>query len=193
MKIMRSKYLHPQNMIVAFDVETTGLSVERGDRVVEIAGVKLMHGRRIGYFNSLVSTGRRISRAAGKIHGIIPEMLEGMPGPDVVFPSFFDFIGRALLVAHNARFDIAFLRHEFRRLGFGLSNPHECTLRMSRRICPELPDHSLSTVYRRLCGEIPLGIQPHRALYDACLTAEIWLRMTGRHEACSHEKGVRKI
>lgn len=171
------KQKHPLKGVVIFDLETTGLHPERGDRVIEIGAIKWTQGSRRETFHSLIQTDRHIAKAARSIHGIHPGMLENMPSAKDVFRSFSSFIGQSLLIAHNARFDIGFLRREFCRIGLGLSNPYGCTLRMSRKLCTGLPDYSLVSVYRRLCGEAPREIQPHRALHDAYLTARIWFAM----------------
>lgn len=175
--------------VVFFDLETTGLHPERGDRVIEIGAIKVSAGNEIEVFQSLIHTDRRISRAARSIHGIQSDMLKGMPSAEAVFRTFFAFIGQGLLVAHNARFDIGFLRREFRRCGLGLSNPCECTLRLSRRVYPWLASYSLAAVYRHLCGYSLQGIFPHRALHDAYLTAAIWLAITATNSTTILKKG----
>lgn len=162
---------------VIFDVETTGLFPRRGDRVIEIGAVLIVKGEICEEFHSLINVPKRITKGAQRLHGITNEMLEGQPGPEQVFPEFRKFIEDATLVAHNARFDMAFLRSEFHRLGVGLSNPRICTLEMSRRLYPGLPEHTLTSVYRFLFGELPEDIQMHRALSDARMAAEIWLKI----------------
>jgi DNA polymerase-3 subunit epsilon len=82
-------------------------------------------------------------------------------------------------VAHNAAFDIRFLRHEFARLKMGLPHRHVCTLEMRRLRFPRLPDHTLETVYLHLFHDAAFIRQNHRALDDARMTAKIWLAMEG--------------
>jgi DNA polymerase III subunit epsilon len=103
--------------IVAFDVETTGLSPLRGHRVIEIGAVRIVNGASREEFHSLIDCGGSISMSSQRIHGITPAMLRGQPQPSVAFAAFRNFIGQAPLAAHNARFDMSFLRHEFGRLG----------------------------------------------------------------------------
>jgi len=81
------------------------------------------------------------------------------------------------LVAHNAKFDVKFLRYELSRLGRRLSNRSICTLKLSKKRFPELPNHTLGTVARHVLGEVPPDLQRHRALDDARLTARVWLAM----------------
>jgi DNA polymerase-3 subunit epsilon len=81
-------------------------------------------------------------------HGITNGILQSEPKPDEVLPEFYEFIAGSILVAHNASFDIGFLRHEFALLGMSLNNRSLCTLKMSRKQCPHLPNHKLETVSR---------------------------------------------
>lgn len=164
---------------VAIDVETTGLSPARGDRVIEVGAVAIEGGEIVGEFVSLVAAGRPIPHHVSRIHGITDEMLRGQPRPEEVYPPLRAFIGGGTLVAHNARFDLAFLRHEFGRLGLGLDNRAVCTLVMARRRLSHLADHRLETVARHLLGSLPGAGRLHRALDDARLTARVWAAMTG--------------
>jgi DNA polymerase III epsilon subunit family exonuclease len=160
--------------VVALDCETSGFSAARGHRVIEIGAVKLVAGGVTAEFHSLIDAGCPIHREAQRVHGISREDLHGQPSPPEVFARFRDFIGPALLVAHNAPFDMAFLRSEFARLGWHLSNRSRCTLRLSRRLLPDLPDHRLETVARHLLGEMDESERLHRALADARLAARVW-------------------
>lgn len=164
---------------VVVDVETIGLSPRRGDRIIEIGAVAVEDGRIVGEFHSLVNAGRRIPAVVSRINGITDGMLIGQPRPEEALPKFHRFIGSALLVAHNARFDVGFLMHEFARERLMLANRHVCTLQMSRIRWPSLSDHKLETVYRHLFGEMRPDVQRHRALDDARLTARIWMEMMG--------------
>ncbi|BDV43652.1 DNA polymerase III subunit epsilon [Geotalea uraniireducens] len=163
---------------VAIDVETTGLSPARGDRVIEVGAVALEAGEVVGEFVSLVAPGRPIPHHVSRIHGITDEMLRGQPRPEEIYPALREFIGGGTLVAHNARFDLVFLRHEFGRLGLGLDNSAVCTLMMARQRLSHLADHRLETVARHLLGGLQVG-RLHRALDDARLTARVWEAMTG--------------
>ena len=162
------------------DVETTGLSTSRGDRIIEIGAATIEQDQIKDEFHSLINIGKRIPLAARLIHGITNKMLTGQPKPEDVFPLFNEFIQDSVLVAHNARFDIGFLMQEFGRLGLVLGNKYRCTLEMSRARYPRLPNHRLETVYRHLCGKSNGESQAHRALGDAKMVAEIWMKMMGR-------------
>ena len=200
MRLRKDSSLH-----VVFDVETTGLYVAQGDRIIEIGAIAVQNGAIIDEFHSLVKAPKPISKNAQVIHGITDAMLIGKPTPEEVFPRFFDFIKDSVLVAHNAKFDIGFLRSEFARYRLSLNHRYICTLEMSRRHFPSLPNHKLGNVYRHLIGanrdmlrqpegtgvagtcpvnlkgpeRVP-GNQPHRALGDAHMVAAIWLAMEGK-------------
>ena len=91
---------------VSFDVETTGLYPQRGDRIIEIGAVAIEDGTVTEEFHSFLNTGKPIPLAAQKIHGIRVEMLTGKPGPEEVMPRFIAFISNSVLIAHNAKFDM---------------------------------------------------------------------------------------
>lgn len=175
---MREQKLSPQ--YIAVDVETTGKYPSRGDRVIEIGAVLIKKGVMIAEFTSLINVKRKIPPCVQKIHGINNEMLCGQPAAEKIYPDFKDFIGNHILIAHNASFDMAFLRSEFRRLGLALNNHFVCTLEMSRRLFPTLPNHRLETVARHIFGALPDNQQRHRALDDARLAARIWAEMVNR-------------
>jgi len=162
---------------VALDVETTGFSPPNGDRVIEIGAVAIEGQRIVDEFSSLIDVDKRIPWQVQQVHGITNEMLSGQPKPDEVWSEFYKFISGSILVAHNASFDIRFLRHEFGLLRMSLNNRALCTLKMSRKLYPHLPNHKLETVSRYLLGESCNQMQMHRALDDAKLAAMIWLEM----------------
>jgi DNA polymerase III subunit epsilon len=165
---------------VVFDVETTGLDPARGHRIIEIAAVVLVENDPAEEFHSFVNAGKPVPKAVQEMHGITTEMLTSQPKVDEVMPKFQEFIGSSTLVAHNADFDISFLRYEFDRLGLTLANRCRCTLKMSRKRYPRLPNYRLETVAAHLLGMSCEGGRRHRALDDARLTARIWLEMRRR-------------
>lgn len=164
---------------VVIDTETTGFGVQRGGRVIEVGAVVVENGVVSEEFSSLINSGAAISYGAFRVHGISAEMLLGKPAPDDVWHEFRQFIGDGELIAHNAPFDSAFVRHELALIGFELQNPWHCTVRLARKRLPELDNHKLDTVYRHLFGEIPTSMQRHRALDDARMTARIWGELNG--------------
>ncbi|MDI6688351.1 MAG: 3'-5' exonuclease [Desulfobacterales bacterium] len=165
------------NRYVALDVETTGLSPKSGDRVIEIGAVAIEKQCIIAEFNSLIDVDKMIPWQVQQVHGITNEMLYGEPKPDEVWSEFYEFIAGSILVAHNASFDIGFLTHEFALLGMSLNNQSLCTLKISRKLYPHLPNHKLETVSQYLLGRSCKHMQRHRALDDARMAAMIWLEM----------------
>jgi len=187
---------------VVLDCETTGLSPYRGHRIIEIGAVLLERDTIVDVFQSLIDTGVKIPAEAQAVHGITPAMIAGQPKPEETFPRFHSFIRNSVLVAHNASFDIRFLRHEFERLGLALPQRTVCTMEMSRRVLYGLPNYRLETVYHHLFPLERMSRQTHRALDDALITARIWLKLKGLKEHVPQgnytdyprsERGVRKV
>lgn len=164
--------------IVVVDVETTGMSVGNGGRVIEVGAVALEDGLIVEEFDTMICVHAPIAAGAYRVHGISSDMLADKPGPGEVWPCFLEFVVDGPLVAHNAPFDSVFIRHELARLGKRLPNRWHCTVRISRHALPNLPNHRLETVYRHLFGELPGGAQTHRALDDARLAARVWMAIT---------------
>ncbi|MBE0559148.1 MAG: 3'-5' exonuclease [Proteobacteria bacterium] len=164
---------------VVVDLETTGLSPRHGHRIIEIGAVAVEGGAISEEFTTLVDPGVPIPMTVQAIHGITADMLEDQPKTEEALRSFSAFMGGSALIAHNAAFEVTFLRHEFARLKMGFPNRHVCTLELSRRRLPRLSDHTLETVYLHLFPDADFLRQSHRALDDARMTARIWLAMQG--------------
>jgi DNA polymerase-3 subunit epsilon len=162
---------------IAVDVETSGYSSHRGGRVIEVGAVAVENGIVVAEFETLIDSGAQIHYGAFQVHGISEEMLYGQPLPEEVWRGFREFIGTSPLIAHNAPFDSAFIRHELARLTISLPNQWHCTVRLARHKLPQLHNHKLDTVYRHLFGALPPAVKRHRALDDARLAARIWLEL----------------
>jgi DNA polymerase III subunit epsilon len=162
---------------VVIDVETSGISTGKGGRVIEIGAVALEGGSIVAEFDTLIDTGASIQYGAYRVHGISEVMLCGKPRPEDVWGGFYEFVGDAELVAHNAPFDSSFIRYECGLIGIVLPNQWHCTVRLARQKLPQLHNHKLDTVYRYLFGSIPASMNRHRALDDARLAAQIWLAL----------------
>jgi DNA polymerase III epsilon subunit family exonuclease len=160
------------------DVETTGLSPRNGDRVVEIGVVRLdADGTITDVFDTLVNPERRVE--ATGIHGISDAMVKGAPTFRDILPRLCSLIDGTVLTAHNASFDLGFLREEFRRSGtvFPALTP-VCTLILARKHLPGLTSRSLGACRRYL--EIPDG-GAHSALADARAAAVLLLHIIRNH------------
>src|SRR4030042_3840212 len=116
--------MNPLDRHLVVDCETTGLWPRHAHRVSEIGAVAIENLTVVGEFSTLIDAGVTIPPEVQAIHGITDGMLEGQPPPEEVLPRFYDFIRESVRVAHNAAFDLRFLRHEFARLRMGLSHPH---------------------------------------------------------------------
>lgn len=153
--------------LVFLDVETTGLSPEEGDRVCEIALVRVRGGREEGFFSSLVNPGCPISPGASAVNGITDAMVQDASPFSRVAGTVLDTLQDSVLVAHNAPFDLGFLRREMFLSGRQL--PEFCvvdTLRLARR-CFSFFSNSLQAISSAL--RIEVG-EAHRALADARAT-----------------------
>ena len=131
------------------DVETTGSRAGGGDRVTEVAVVVLQGARCEVVLNALVNPGRPIPAAVSMVTGITDAMVRAAPGfAELAEPLLAALAGR-VFVAHNARFDWAFLAAELRRArDLALDGPRLCTVRLSRRLVPGLPSCGLDTLTR---------------------------------------------
>lgn len=164
---------------VVFDIETTGLRPEEGDRIVSIAGVRVRGGmvKRGETFDALVNPRRSIPSSSVKFHGITDGMVAEAPPIDVVLPAFLRFADGAVLVGHQVWFDVHFLALEAARLGLPpitLVHPVLDTLVLSELVHGVLPGHSLEAVAARLRVAVR---GRHSALGDALTTADIFVRL----------------
>ena len=152
------------------DVETTGLSARMGDRICEIAVVVTRGGEVIERLQTLVNPGRPISYDALMVNGITDSMVRDAPSFRTVAPALIQALDGAVLVAHNAAFDLSFLSAELRAAGYNPpSNPVIDTLALARR-CYSFKSNRLGDVARTL-GLRVTGL--HRAMADAVVTWEV--------------------
>jgi DNA polymerase-3 subunit epsilon len=166
---------------VVFDLETTGLRPSEGDTLVQIGAVRLQSGVETQDFNLLVNPGRPIPPRATRYHGITDAMVAGAPPVAAAVAAFRDFAAGAVLVAHNAAFDLAVLGAAARDHGAPhLSNAALCSMQVARWLDPQEPDLSLDG----LCGRAGIVIEErHKALGDARATASLWLALIQRAAA----------
>ena len=166
---------------VVFDIETTGLSVQNC-KITEIGAVKIKNGEVLERFNTFVDPEVPIPADIVELTGITDEMVKGAPKYGEALKAFFDFVGndpakeiQPLLIAHNANFDIGFIRHFAKEAGLPFENPYLDTLALSRYINPDLNKHTLDAI----ANAYNLGdFNHHRACDDAEMLAHIFFRMT---------------
>jgi DNA polymerase-3 subunit alpha (Gram-positive type) len=161
---------------VVFDTETTGLSPLEGDRIIEIAALKLRKGQIVDRLVSLLNPKRPLSPGAQEINGITQEMVQDAPTSREFLPAVIDFIGNACLVAHNASFDLKFLAYELALGGRKLRDetPAIDTMKMSKAFLPHLTSHRLEYLVRSLGIKV---VATHRAQADAELTVSLFTRL----------------
>jgi DNA polymerase-3 subunit epsilon len=153
------------------DVETTGTRARRGDRIIEIAVV--IEGQVA--FHTLVNPGVAIPPFVASLTGITDALVERAPRFDAVVDGLLDALSGCVFVAHNARFDWAFLSAEVERArGFVLQGPRVCTMRLARRLLPDLPRRNLDTVAQHF--DITIEGR-HRAVGDAVAAARVLDRL----------------
>ena len=165
--------------IVMLDFETTGLSPAMGDRITEVAALRIVNGRVTERFVSLVNCQVRIPAFITQLTGISQAMVDRAPCVSRVVPDLLDFIGEDSLSAHNASFDEKFLKAEAELLA--LSPRHislVCSLKLSRRVFPGLPSYKLGL----LSSQLGIGFRSaaHRAESDAEVAAEVLIHIA-RH------------
>lgn len=171
--------------VVVVDIETTGFSPLTED-IIELSGVKIIKGEISEVFHTFVKPSKSIP---GKIHeltGIDDLMVKDAPTIDVVIPKFIEFVGDAIIVAHNASFDMGFIEENAMKLRIPFEYRSIDTLALSRLLWPELNRHKLDNI-TKICGVETFA--HHRANDDAHATAEAYLKMV----EMLTERGIKTI
>jgi DNA polymerase III subunit alpha, Gram-positive type len=163
-----------EDTFVVFDVETTGLSAVY-DTIIELAAVKIRNGEIIDRFESFANPHHRLSATTINLTGITDDMVQNAPEVGEVIQRFYDWVGDAVLVAHNASFDMGFLNVGYKNIGLEKAkNPVIDTLELGRFLYPEMKNHRLNTLAKKFDIELT---QHHRAIYDAEATGYLLLKM----------------
>ncbi|TQS73142.1 DNA polymerase III subunit epsilon [Rhodobacteraceae bacterium] len=169
---------------VVFDTETTGLSSQNGDEIVQISAVRIVNGRRLEaeVFDTLVNPGRPIPASSTAIHGITHAMVQDAPDGATAIAQFHRFAQDAVLVAHNAPFDMGFLQRHEASTGVVFDHPILDTVLLSAIVFGQNERHTLDALCQRLAITIPEEAR-HTALGDAVATAEAFLKLLPALEA----------
>ena len=167
--------------LIVLDTETTGLSAENGDRIIEIGCVELLNRKITGnHFHHYLNPERDSHEDALKVHGISNEFLRDKPKFDTIAAAFLDFISGAQLIIHNAAFDVGFLNKELERANLGPLSGHISgitdTLSMAKEMYPG-KRNSLDALCDRL-GVDNASRTLHGALLDAELLADVYICLT---------------
>ncbi len=177
---------------IFLDTETTGLSPEAGDRIIEIGCVEMVSRRMTGNnLHRYINPQRASHEDAVKVHGLTDEFLADKPLFAAIADELIEFVAGAEIIIHNAAFDIGFLDAELRRLGKGpitsIVAKVSDSLTMAREMFPG-KSNSLDALCRRL--EVDNSNRTlHGALLDAGLLAEVYIRLTRGQNALAIDAG----
>lgn len=175
--------------LVFVDVETSGGGPLR-DRIIEIGLVVVEDGIKVDSWSSLVNPYCQVMPEVLTMTGIRPQELETAPEFGDIQGEISRWLEGAVFVAHNARFDFAFVKHEFARLDKRVWWPQLCTVRLSRLLFPEARRHGLDAIIERFnlsCTD------RHRALGDAEVTADFYLKLKDLFSPETLESSVQSI
>ncbi len=167
------------------DLETTGLSF-RTEKITEIGIMKVKNGEVIDEFECFVNPEKPIPQRVVEVTNITDDMVKDAETIDKVLPKVLEFVGDSVLVAHNADFDIGFLKYNAKQLGLNLDNTYLDTLRLAKELFPDYKKYKLGIIAENLGIEV---IVAHRALDDVDTTVKVFKVMLDMLK----EKGVETL
>jgi DNA polymerase-3 subunit epsilon len=181
---------------IFLDTETTGLSAEGGDRLIEIGCLEMVNRRLTGnHLHLYVNPERPSSEDAFKVHGISDEFLADKPRFAEVAEQLLAYVAGAEIIIHNAAFDVGFIDAELRRAGRGALRDHVSRVTDSLALAREMypgKSNSLDALCRRL--EVDNTHRTlHGALLDAGLLAEVYIRMTRGQDSLVIDAAVQAV
>lgn len=158
---------------VVFDIETTGLS-PKFNKIIEIGAVRIKDGKIQDTYSRFVNPEVPIPYSITKLTSINDGMVMEAPTIEEILPEFLEFVGDAILVAHNASFDTGFIKEFAKRQGLEFNSTIVDTMTLAHILIPELGKYTLD----RLCKQFNVSLENHhRACDDAAATAEIFVKM----------------
>lgn len=169
---VRAKEQTLQDTYVVFDIETTGFSSVE-DRIIEIGAVKVRQGEIVDSYSTFVNPEIPIPFEISNLTSITDEMVMDAPTIDMILPEFLTFVDDAVLVAHNAGFDVGFIEQNCRKLGIERDFTYLDTVALARVLLPTLSKYKLNIVAKALGISLE---NHHRAVDDAGATAEIFVK-----------------
>ncbi len=170
--VINSKGQSLSDTYVVFDLETTGFSASY-DKIIEIGAVKIQNGEIIDRFSSFVNPKIPIPYRIEQVTNINDSMVVNADTIDIVLPKFIDFCGDAIMVAHNAEFDMSFILKNSRDLGIEKDYTVVDTVLLARFILPSMARYKLDNVAKALGVVLK---NHHRAVEDAECTAQIYVK-----------------
>ncbi len=168
--VVRSENQSLKDVYVVFDIETTGLSAKK-NRIIEIGAVKVENGEITDRFSAFVNPEAPIPFEIERLTGIDDSMVAGEPPIGEILPRFLEFCRGAVMVAHNASFDMSFIEYNAELLGIDFKPTVVDTVALARILLPELKRFKLDTVAKALGVSLE---NHHRAVDDAEATAHIF-------------------
>lgn len=168
--VQNSKGQSMRGTFVVFDIETTGFSALR-DKIIEIGAVRVEDGKIVGRFSEFVNPRIPIPFRIEKLTSINDSMVAGADSIDVILPRFVEFCRGAVMVAHNAEFDMSFIEKNCGDLGIETDYTSVDTVGMARFLLPQLNRFKLDTVAKAVGVSLE---HHHRAVDDAECTAQIF-------------------
>ena len=167
------------------DLETTGFSF-RTEKITEIGIMKIKNGEVLDEFSCFVNPEKPIPQRVVEVTNITDDMVKDAETIDKIFPKMMEFIGDSILVAHNADFDIGFLKYNAKELGYTLDNTYIDTLRLAKELFPDYKKYKLGIIAENLGIKVEVA---HRALDDVDTTVKVFNVMIDMLK----EKGAVKI
>lgn len=156
---------------IIFDIETTGLDSSY-DEVIEIGAIKVKNNKIVSKFNSLVKPKNEIDEYITELTGITNEMVKDAPTIEEILPDFMNYMGNDILIGHNVNFDINFIYDNLYRNKFDvLTNDFIDTMRISRKLLPELSHHRLIDLAKYFKID---STNNHRSLKDCEITMNVY-------------------
>ena len=156
---------------IVFDIETTGLDSSY-DEIIEIGAIKVHNNKIVSKFNSLIKPKNKIDEYITRLTGITNEMVKDAPTIEEILPDFMNYINNSILIGHNVNFDINFIYDNLYRNGLDvLTNDFIDTMRIARKLLPELPHHRLIDLAKYFKID---ETNNHRALKDCEITMNVY-------------------
>lgn len=175
--------------IVCLDVETTGASPQN-DRITEIGIVEISIDGSTSEWSTLVNPEMRIPEFIERLTGISNAMVESAPTFKALADDLMERLQGKVFVAHNARFDYAFIKNEFKRLDISFRADTLCTVRLSRKLYPQHYKHNLDSIIQRLGIQIK---ERHRALADARVLRYFLEHIQTEHDAETIQAAIKQV